>query len=159
MPDFTLPDADGRPVSLHDFRGKAAVVLYFYPKDNTSICTAQACSFRDSYEAFREAGAEVIGVSADPVASHRQFAERQRLPFRLLSDVGGSLRVRYGVAKTLWLLPGRVTYLIDRAGIVRHIFSSQFQAARHVAEALRVLREIEEESDHRQSPESTNAAQ
>ena len=142
-PDFTLPDADGRPLRLSEFRGQASVVLYFYPKDDTPICTAEACSFRDSYEAFREAGAEVIGVSSDSVASHRQFADRRQLPFRLVSDADGSLRARYGVAKTLWLLPGRVTYLIDRAGIVRHIFSSQFQAAQHVAEALRMLRETD----------------
>ena len=130
-PDFTLPDAAGVPVSLHDFRGKAAVVLYFYPKDNTPICTAEACSFRDSYEAFRQAGAEVIGVSADSIASHSQFTQNHKLPFRLLSDADHSVQDHYGVPKTLWLLPGRVTYLIDRAGIVRHIFSSQFQAAQH----------------------------
>ncbi|MGE5756406.1 MAG: peroxiredoxin [Planctomycetaceae bacterium] len=142
-PDFTLPSATGEPVSLGDFRGKSEVVLFFYPKDNTPVCTAEACSFRDSYEAFREAGAEVIGVSADSVESHRRFAGRHRLPFRLLSDADGALRARYGVPRTLGLFPGRVTYLIDKRGIVRHVFSSQFQPARHVEEALRVLERMD----------------
>ncbi|HMB07770.1 MAG TPA: peroxiredoxin [Isosphaeraceae bacterium] len=142
-PDFTLPSATGEPVSLGDFRGKSEVVLFFYPKDNTPVCTAEVCSFRDSYEAFREAGAEVIGVSADSVESHRRFAGRHRLPFRLLSDADGALRARYGVPRTLGLFPGRVTYLIDKRGIVRHVFSSQFQPARHVEEALRVLERMD----------------
>ena len=124
---------------LSDFRGKAEVVLFFYPKDNTPGCTMEACTFRDSHEAFREAGAEVIGISSDSADSHRRFAERYRLPFVLLSDAGGSVRARYGVSRTLGLFPGRVTYLIDRDGIVRHIFSSQFQPWRHVPEALRIL--------------------
>jgi thioredoxin-dependent peroxiredoxin len=144
-PDFTLPSTTGAPVSLSDFRGTSEVVLFFYPKDNTPGCTAEACSFRDSYEAFREAGAEVIGVSSDSVESHRAFAGKHRLPFRLLSDPDGALRAKYGAARMLGLFPGRVTYLIDRQGIVRHVFSSQFQPARHVAEALRVLKAMRDE--------------
>jgi peroxiredoxin Q/BCP len=141
-PDFTLASADGTPVSLSDFRGKSEVVLFFYPKDNSPVCAAEACSFRDSYEAFRDVGAEVIGVSADSTGSHKMFAERHRLPFRLLSDPDGALRARFNVPKTLGLIPGRVTYLIDREGVVRHIFSSQFQPAKHVEEALRVLKTL-----------------
>jgi peroxiredoxin Q/BCP len=141
-PDFTLPSATGVPVHLGDFRGVSEVVLFFYPKDNSPACTAEACSFRDSYEAFREAGAEVIGVSADSLASHLDFAGRHRLPYRLLSDSDGSLRALYCVPKTLGFIPGRVTYLIDKQGIVRHIFSSQLQPTRHVEEALRVLKQI-----------------
>jgi peroxiredoxin Q/BCP len=141
-PDFTLPSATGEPVRLSDFRGRSEVVLFFYPKDNSLVCTAEACSFRDSYETFREAGAEVIGISGDSAESHQRFAGRNRLPFLLLSDADGSLRARYGVPKTLGLIPGRVTYLIDREGIVRHIFSSLFQPSRHVEEALRVLNEM-----------------
>ena len=124
---------------LSDFRGKSEVVLFFYPKDNSPACTVEACTFRDSHEAFREAGAEVIGISSDSADSHRRFAERYRLPFLLLSDADGSVRARYGVPRTLGLFPGRVTYLIDRDGIVRHIFSSQFQPWRHVPEALKIL--------------------
>jgi peroxiredoxin Q/BCP len=138
-PDFALPSATGETVRLSDFRGKAEVVLFFYPKDNSPACTLEACSFRDSHEAFREAGAEVIGISADSADSHRRFSERFRLPYTLLADVDGAVRAQYGVPRTLGLFPGRVTYLIDRDGIVRHIFSSQFQPWRHVPEALKIL--------------------
>jgi peroxiredoxin Q/BCP len=141
-PDFTLASATGEPVSLGQFRGRSEVVLFFYPKDHSAFCTAEACSFRDHFEAFRDAGAAVLGVSGDSVESHRDFAARNRLPFHLLSDPDGTLRARYGVPRTMGVLPGRVTYLIDRQGIVRHIFSSQLQPTRHVAEALRVLKEI-----------------
>ena len=139
-PDFDLPDASGRRVRLSEFEGKRGVVLYFYPKDDTPGCTKEACSFRDSYEEFREAGAEVIGVSSDSAASHQGFARRHRLPFVLVADEGGEVRKRYGVPSTLGLLPGRVTYVIDRAGIVRHVFNSQLQATKHVDEALASLR-------------------
>lgn len=142
-PDFTLPAASGEMVSLASFRGKADVVLFFYPKDETAVCTKEACTFRDSYEAFQEAGAEVIGISSDSTASHQRFAERNHLPFLLLSDADGQVRVRYGVKKTLGLIPGRTTFLIDRDGIVRSQFSSQFQAARHVSETLGVLQNLQ----------------
>jgi len=141
-PDFSLPSADGKTVALSDFRGRSEVVLFFYPKDNTPGCTREACSFRDSHAAFRDAGAEVIGISGDSGASHQQFADRLRLPFVLLSDRDGSVRARYGVAKTLGILPGRVTFVIDKQGMVRHIFSSQFRPAQHVQEALGVLRKL-----------------
>ncbi len=141
-PDFRLVAGDGRAVSLSDFRGRSEVVLFFYPRDDSPGCTAQACSFRDSHEAFQAAGAEVIGVSSDPAGSHRAFASRHRLPYLLLADSDGSVRASYGVPRTFGLIPGRVTYLIDREGVVRHVFSSQFRPTRHVTEALRVLAEI-----------------
>jgi peroxiredoxin Q/BCP len=141
-PEFSLPSAAGAVVSLSDFRGKAEVVLFFYPKDNSPACTAEACSFRDSYEAFHDAGAEVIGISADSPGSHARFKERFRLPFVLLSDPDGAVRARYGVPRTLGVLPGRTTYLIDRQGVVRHVFSSQFQPLKHVPEALGVLKQL-----------------
>ncbi len=140
-PDFTLAAAGGGTVSLSDFR-KREVVLFFYPKDNTPGCTAEACSFRDSFEAFRDAGAEVIGISSDTPESHRRFADRFHLPFLLVSDIDGKVREQYGVPRSFGLIPGRVTYVIDREGVVRHIFSSQFQPARHVAEALSVLKTL-----------------
>jgi peroxiredoxin Q/BCP len=139
-PEFSLPDAAGRTVSLADFRGKKPVVLYFYPKDDTPGCTKEACSFRDQYEDFTAAGAEVVGVSGDSSESHQKFAAKFRLPFTLLSDRDGAVRKRYGVPATLGLLPGRVTFVIDAGGVVRHVFNSQLQATRHVAEALAVLR-------------------
>ena len=138
-PDFELPDAEGKRIRLADFRGKKAVVLYFYPKDDTPGCTAEACSFRDSYEDFQDAGAEVIGVSSDSASSHAKFAKRHKLPFTLLSDAKGEVRKKYGVPTTLGLLPGRVTFVIDKKGVVRHVFNSQLQATRHVQEALDAL--------------------
>ncbi len=138
-PDFGLPTQSGSTISLHDFLGKKSIVLYFYPKDNTPGCTTEACSFRDSYEVFKDAGAEVIGVSSDTPESHEQFAKQHHLPFVLLSDTNGAIRKRYGVPTTLGLLPGRVTYIIDKQGIVRHIFSSQFTPEKHITEALKTL--------------------
>jgi peroxiredoxin Q/BCP len=151
-PDFTLRATTGELVSLSDFRGRAEVVLFFYPKDDLPACSVEACSFRDSYETFRDAGAEVIGVSADSPESHRRFAERLRLPFRLLSDAGGSVRSRYGVSRTFGLIPGRVTFLIDQQGIVRHVFSSQFQPFKHVSAMLGVLRKLREQTELRAAP-------
>lgn len=138
-PDFSLSDQKGQEVSLKNLLSKGPVVLYFYPKDETPGCTKEACTFRDQFEDFKSAGAQVVGVSSDSVDSHRRFSEHHRLPFILLSDVGGVVRKRYGVPSTLGLLPGRVTYVIDQKGIIRHIFSSQFNAAKHVEEALKVL--------------------
>jgi len=143
-PDFTLPSQSGTPVSLGHFLGKTALVLYFYPRDNTSVCTAEACAFRDSYQVIKDSGAEVIGISSDSVESHQQFAAKYQLPFILLSDEGGIMRKRYGVP-TAFGLPGRVTYIIDRQGIVRHIFFSQFTSEKHVDVALEKLQEIGEE--------------
>ena len=139
-PDFALPDRNGRTVRLGDYRGKKAVVLYFYPKDDTPGCTKEACAFRDQYQDLQDAGAEVIGVSSDAAVSHEKFAARYHLPFVLLADASGAVRRQYGVPATLGLLPGRVTFVIDRQGIVRHVFNSQFQASRHVEEAIAALR-------------------
>src|SRR6266704_3857286 len=138
-PDFTLPDQTGKPVQLRDLLGRGTVVLYFYPKDETPGCTLEARAFRDSYDRFTTAGAEVVGISSDSVASHRRFAARHTLPFLLLSDRGGGVRELYGVDKTLGFLPGRVTYVIDKTGVVRHVYSSQLLATRHTREALGVL--------------------
>jgi peroxiredoxin Q/BCP len=141
-PDFTLPSQTGEHVTLSDVVRRGPVVLYFYPKDETPGCTAEACSFRDSYEVFKEAGAEVIGVSSDDVRSHETFATKHRLPFTLLADAKGEVRKRYGVRRTMGLLPGRVTYVIDGEGVVRHVFSSQMGVTRHVQEAIDALSEI-----------------
>ena len=141
-PDFALPDRTGKTIRLADYRGRKPVVLYFYPKDDTPGCTKEACAFRDQYQDFQDAGAEVIGVSSDSEAAHGKFTEKYRLPFTLVSDRGGSVRKQYGVPATLGLLPGRVTYVIDREGTVRHVFNSQLQAAQHVEESLKALRDI-----------------
>jgi peroxiredoxin Q/BCP len=138
-PDFELQDQLGKPVRLRELLGRKAVVLYFYPKDETPGCSIEARAFRDRYEEFTAQDAEVVGVSSDSVKSHHRFAQRQELPFMLLSDRDGTVRARYGVEKTLGIFPGRVTYVIDAAGIVRHIYSSQVQAERHSREALDAL--------------------
>ena len=135
-PDFSATTQDGQPVSLNDFIGKKALILFFYPKDGTPVCTKEACAFRDSYDQFLDAGAEVIGISSDSDQSHRAFAGRHQLPFPLISDVDGSLRRAFGVSKTLGLIPGRVTYVIDESGIVRLIFRALFASDGHVRQAL-----------------------
>ena len=144
-PDFTLPSQAGEPVQLTDRLGERVVVLYFYPKDETPGCTREACAFRDSHEVFAEAGAEVIGVSSDSVERHAAFAGHHELPFTLLSDQGGQVRKSYGVPATLGLLPGRVTYVIDRTGTVRHVFGSQMNIGRHVEDALAVVKQLQGE--------------
>jgi len=141
-PELTLSTHSGERIALADYRGKQAVVLFFYPKDGTMVCTKEACAFRDAYEDFVEAGAVVIGVSADSAARHQAFATNHRLPFVLASDENGEARRAFGVPKSMGFLPGRVTYVIDREGIVRHVFNSQFAADRHVSEALEVVRKL-----------------
>ena len=136
-PDFTLPDQDGKPVSLSSFKGKV-VVLFFYPKDFSAGCTREVCHFRDSYEDFTEAGAEVIGISSDTVESHKKFIETYLLPYSLLSDREGDAKKIYGVSGHL--LPGRVTFIIDKVGVVRHVFSSQTNMKAHVDEALKIIK-------------------
>jgi peroxiredoxin Q/BCP len=143
-PEFKLAAATGETVSLVDFRGRSEVVLFFYPRANTAVCSAEACAFRDAFHDFQDAGAEVIGISADASDAHRRFAQRFRLPFILLSDPGGAVRARYRVPKTLGLIPGRTTFLIDKTGIIQRVFSSQFRPAKHVTEALAALRKLRE---------------
>jgi peroxiredoxin Q/BCP len=142
-PDFTLPSQSGEPVRLYDRLGQGPVVLYFYPKDETSGCTAEACAFRDSHEVFSDAGAEVIGVSSDSVDRHATFAGKHSLPFTLLSDEGGRIRKAYRVPTALGVIPGRVTYVIDRDGTIRHVFNSLSNIDRHVNDALDVVRQLQ----------------
>ena len=144
-PNFTLPSQMGDNVALSEYQGKKNVVLYFYPKDETRGCTREACEFRDQYDVFTGLGAEVLGVSSDTLESHKSFATHYGLPFLLLSDVKGKVRKLYGVPSSMGIIPGRVTYIIDKKGVVRHIFNSQFQPEKHIKEALKVLKEIEKE--------------
>lgn len=138
-PDFDLKDSKGTQVKLSDFQDKNNVVVYFYPKDDTPGCTAQACSFRDSYEDFVNAGAEVIGISSDGGTSHQKFKERHELPFVLLSDPGGTVRSAYGAYDLFGMIPGRVTFVIDKHGKVVHRFDSQLNPTKHIKEAIRIL--------------------
>jgi len=138
-PDFELKNQQGELCTLYEFLEKGPVVLYFYPKNETRGCTAEACSFRDSYEDFKEAGAEVIGVSADSIDSHRDFAENHRLPFQLLSDPGRKIHSLYKVPNTLIFISGRVTYLIAKDGEILLAFNSMWKPEAHVAEVLKKL--------------------
>lgn len=138
-PDFSLPSSSGGEVTLSGFRGKKSVVLYFYPKDETMGCTREACAFRDRYEVFKDHGAEVLGVSSDSIESHKSFSQHHGLAFPLLSDHDGKVRKAYGVPSSLGLFPGRVTYVIDKEGVVRLIFNSQARPEKHISEALRAL--------------------
>lgn len=144
-PDFTLPSQMGDNVTLSEFFGKKTIVLYFYPKDESRGCTAEACTFRDSYQELTNLGAEVIGISGQSIESHKPFATHYGLPFILLSDGDNKVRKLYGVPSTMGMIQGRVTYVIDKQGIVRHIFSSQTQTQRYVEEAKRTLEELERE--------------
>ncbi|XP_072992972.1 peroxiredoxin Q, chloroplastic [Typha latifolia] len=141
-PSFNLKDQDGKSVALSKFKGKPLVV-YFYPADETPGCTKEACAFRDSYEKFKKAGAEVVGISGDDPASHKAFAKKYRLPFTLLSDDGNRIRKDWGVPSDLFgTLPGRQTYVIDRKGVVQLVYNNQFQPEKHVQETLKLLQSL-----------------
>lgn len=143
VPSFELPDQDGITVRFDDVRGTGPVVLFFYPKDETPVCTAEACSFRDAYADFTTAGATVLGISSDDVASHKRFAEHHKLPYRLLADVGGVVRTRLGVPRgMLGLMDGRVTYILDRDGVVRHAHQAALQAQAHVDQAIAMVKKL-----------------
>ncbi|GLJ10684.1 hypothetical protein SUGI_0133030 [Cryptomeria japonica] len=141
-PPFNLKDQEGRIVSLSKFKGKP-VVLYFYPGDETPGCTKEACAFRDSYEKFKKAGADVIGISADGPESHKAFAKKYRLPFTLLSDEGNKVRKEWGVPGDFFgSLPGRETYVLDKNGVVQLVYNNQFQPEKHVEETLKMLESL-----------------
>lgn len=140
IPSFSLPDQNGNLFDINSVIGSKNLVIYFYPKDDSPGCTAQACSFRDQFEVFAEADAVIIGISGQSVESHKEFAGKHRLSFTLLSDEGNKIRNQFGVpTNMLGLLPGRVTYIADKTGKVIYIFNSQTQANKHVDEALRIL--------------------
>ncbi|XP_058756736.1 peroxiredoxin Q, chloroplastic [Vicia villosa] len=141
-PAFTLKDQDGKTVSLSKYKGKP-VVVYFYPADETPGCTKQACAFRDSYEKFKKAGAEVVGISGDDTASHKAFAKKYKLPYTLLSDEGNKVRKEWGVPGDFFgSLPGRETYVIDKNGVVQLVYNNQFQPEKHIDETLKLLQSL-----------------
>jgi len=140
MPDVTL-EGDTGPVRLRDRLAGKALVVYFYPRDETWGCTKEACSFRDSYEDFVAAGADVIGVSRDDAASHASFKQHHRLPFTLLTDPGGKLAKAWGVFGNA-IAGGRVTFVFDKDGTLRHRFDSKIRFGKHVDEALEVVKQL-----------------
>lgn len=138
--EFSLLDQNGEEFKIGDHLGKSAMVIYFYPKDDTPGCTKEACSFRDSFEEFSDRNVKVIGISADGVESHRDFAKKYNLPFTLLADTKNKVRKLFGVKSNLMgLIPGRVTYVIDSNGEVIYIFESQVNAKKHITESLKAL--------------------
>ncbi len=140
IPAFQLKNENDEVVNSADFIGKP-MVIYFYPKDDTPGCTKEACAFRDSFQDFTDASVTVFGVSADTPKSHAAFKAKYRLPYTLLSDEGNQLRHAFKVPTDLFgLMPGRVTYIIDKRGIIQHIFKSQFKVEQHVSEALEVIK-------------------
>lgn len=141
-PDFELPDENGNLVMLSKFRDNKTLVLFFYPKDHTAGCTKESCSFRDNYAGILELNAKIIGISGDSSESHKTFKKLNQLPFPLLSDQKGVVRKRYGVKRTLGILPGRATFVIDNKGIIRHAVFSQFQIKKHVDEAMTFLKKL-----------------
>jgi peroxiredoxin Q/BCP len=142
IPDIVLKNQEGELFDLKKETAGKNVVLYFYPKDDTPGCTAQACSFRDQFEDFADANAVVVGISGQSVESHKAFAEKHRLTFTLLSDEGNKIRKKFGVPTNLFgLLPGRVTYVIDKTGKVIYIFNSQMNTSGHIEESLKILKQ------------------
>ncbi len=139
--NFKAKTQSGEPFELSNYIGKP-LVIYFYPKDNTPGCTTQACSFRDQYQDFQDLGAEVIGISGDSEASHDKFAQKHKLPFILLSDSNKKIRNLFGVPTHFFgLMPGRVTYIIDREGKIVSVFDS-IKANVHIEHALKMIKEM-----------------
>ncbi|KKZ13397.1 MAG: alkyl hydroperoxide reductase [Candidatus Synechococcus spongiarum 15L] len=139
-PDFELPSSQGGTVRLQDLRGQP-VVVFFYPRDDTPGCTTEACHFRDNLTHFQTLGATVLGVSGDDLESHERFAAKHNLPFPLLADTGNGVRKRFGVPSAMFL-PGRVTYVIDREGVVRLVFNALLNARAHVQQARTCLEQL-----------------
>jgi peroxiredoxin Q/BCP len=144
-PLVSLPDQNGVQRRSDQLAGRA-LVLFFYPKDDTPGCTMEACAFRDSFEDLQAQGADVWGVSGDGAASHQRFATRHGLPFPLLVDSANSLRKAFGVPSVLGLLPGRVTYVIDADGVIRHVFNNLLDGPAHRREALKALADLKKVS-------------
>lgn len=142
IPEFSAKDNNGNDFNSASIVGKKPVVFYFYPKDNTPGCTAQACSFRDQYEDFKDLGAEVVGISSDSIASHEKFVQQYQLPFILLSDNDKKIRKLFGVKPDLLgLIPGRVTYVVDKNGIIQFVFDSM-NATDHIPKALETIKKM-----------------
>jgi peroxiredoxin Q/BCP len=140
IPTFSLPDQYGELFDISSVIGKKKLVIFFYPRDESPGCTRQACYFGEQYEEFKAAGAEIIGISGQSVESHKNFAGKHELSYRVLSDTGNKVRKMFGVPADLFgLLPGRVTYITNMDGKVVHIFNSQLKPEKHVDEALKII--------------------
>jgi thioredoxin-dependent peroxiredoxin len=142
-PDFKLQDQNGQWVDIKTLIGAKNLIIYFYPKDDTPGCTKEACMFRDSYEEFKDLGCEVIGISSDDIKSHKAFSEKHRLSFLLLADVKGTVRKQFGVPGNLFgLIPGRVTYIVDKKGTIQGVFNSLLDPAGHLKSAFETVKKL-----------------
>lgn len=140
IPHFSLPDQYGKIFDISSVLGSKKLVIFFYPRDGSLNCTREACYFRDLSEAFEETEAVIIGISAQSVESHKNFAESNKLNYTLLSDENNTVRKLFGVpSRAFGLIPGRVTYVADKKGIVVFIIDSQTDTQRHVDEALKIV--------------------
>ena len=139
-PVFKISNQNGELIDTGEFIGIIPLVIYFYPKNFTPGCTAQACSFRDQYQDFVDAGAKVFGISSDSVKSHQRFRKKYNLPFDTLSDKNNNVRRKYGVkSNLLGLLPGRETFVIDAKGTIQMRFNSM-AAGKHIPKALEIVK-------------------
>lgn len=142
IPNFKTLDNNGNVFESSTIVGVKPAVFYFYPKDNTPSCTTQACGFRDQYEDFKDLGVEVIGISGDSIDSHQNFINKYSLPFILLSDNDKKIRKLFGVKSNLFgLIPGRVTYVVDKKGIIKLVFESM-DSTNHITKALEIIKQI-----------------
>jgi len=146
IPSFALKDQNGNDFNIDTYRGKKIMVIYFYPKDDTPGCTKEACSFRDTYESFTDLDVLVIGISADNIASHKKFEEKYKLPFTLLADVTNTVRKQFGVSKDLMVLPGRVTFVVNKQGVISSIFNN-LKAEQHVEKSLEIIKKWNAKKD------------
>ncbi len=141
LPVFSLPDQDGVTFTSIDYIGKEAMVIYFYPKDDTSGCTKEACKFRDNYENFMDLNVKIVGISGDSIESHKNFVDKYNLPFTLLADTKNEVRKLFGVPGNLFgAIPGRVTYVVNKEGFVIQIYNSMIKAENHIDVALKALK-------------------
>lgn len=146
LPIFQAKDHTNNLISSQSFIGNQHTIIYFYPKNFTAGCTAEACSFRDNIQDFSQYNARVVGISGDSPDSHKKFAESYQLPFTLLSDEDRKIRELFGVEKVMGFLENRVTFIFDKNGILKQRFSSQIFPTKHIKQALEILAEIEEKS-------------
>ncbi|MDE0770590.1 MAG: peroxiredoxin [Salibacteraceae bacterium] len=143
FPDFELLNENGELTRLEQLLENGPAVLFFYPKDNTSGCTKEACEFRDSYAQFNQLNAKVVGISNDSQKSHKKFKDRHQLNFPLLTDKNGSLRKKAGIQASFFgLIPGRVTFIIGKNGIIEGITNSQLEVTAHIKNAIKTLKRI-----------------
>lgn len=142
MPSFSLIDQDGHTFNSADYAGKSILVIYFYPKDESMVCTKEACSFRDSFNDFTKAGAKVIGINGGTVESHKEFSDHYKLPFILLSDPGDKVYHLFGV-KNKMFMTGRETFIIDLHGKIAFTYEAMMQGKKHADDALAFIRKVD----------------